>query len=587
MDKRAGLRNLRYLKWIGIVAPVVFLLALEAVHLAILDPAFGAEASNLLASGLATVAAVSFGLVLFFYIEDWQRATVRQNRDMGVVTAVSLAIQGELDVDQVMQAALDAVVAETHPTEASIHLPAIEPGRDRARRVTYEAPNRLHTDGLSDPERTVEIPLATGASSVGHLRLTVPVRGGDRLPSAGALRMVGNQIGAALQIGQLVGDLQRRKTEGHTLYQTLLQIGNQAPLSEIITTIVSGARDRLAADTGRMCLTESMLNDFQGQQDLDGIIDGGVACICPEEERLLDAGTHEHRCRTRVHGAFPHVLEASIWSPGESFGELWIAREHGDHPFTERDRGYLMTLAGLAAIAISAARLRERERQGATLAERDRIARELHDSLAQVLGSTHLRLRALVARPEVAVQTRTATELTDLADVAEEAYRDVREAILGLREASRPRGLMESLAAYLEKYTHQSGIKAVLDTTLAEELSLPTDSELQVIRVIQEALTNVRKHARAGTARIRIASGEPGGMLTIVIEDDGRGFDPSAVTITRDGGFGVQTMRERIELVGGTLRVDSAPGRGTKVIAMVPMPSVAPGSRTAQPGTAE
>jgi two-component system sensor histidine kinase DegS len=76
-------------------------------------------------------------------------------------------------------------------------------------------------------------------------------------------------------------------------------------------------------------------------------------------------------------------------------------------------------------------------------------------------------------------------------------------------------------------------------------------------------------------------------MLTIVIEDDGRGFDPSAVTITRDGGFGVQTMRERIELVGGTLRVDSAPGRGTKVIAMVPMPSVAPGSRTAQPGTAE
>jgi two-component system nitrate/nitrite sensor histidine kinase NarX len=100
---------------------------------------------------------------------------------------------------------------------------------------------------------------------------------------------------------------------------------------------------------------------------------------------------------------------------------------------------------------------------------------------------------------------------------------------------------------------------------------------VQVIRVIQEALTNVRKHARAGSARIRVASGEPGGMLTIVIEDDGRGFDPGGTAVHRDGGFGVQTMRERIELVGGTLRVDSAPGRGTRVMAMVPLaPAVTP-----------
>ncbi len=570
MDQHAGPRTLRYLKWIGIVAPALFLLALQAVHATVLVSAFGADAANLLSSGLAVVAAVGFGLVLFFNIEATQRETVRQNRDMAVVTGVSLAIQGELDVDQVMRAALLSIAQETRAGHISIHVPAIEPGHHVDRRQVYDDPRRAARDGLSTPERAVEIPLGTGPNLLGHLKLTVPESRAERLPSPEALHTIGNLLAGAIQIGQLVGDLQRRKYEGHTLYQTLLQIGSQAPLSEIIATIVNGARDRLGADVGRMCLTEAILNDFAGQQDLAAAVADGVACQCPP---VGDGRGREHSCGVGTAADFAHSLQATIWSPGEAYGDLWIA-SHSGEPFSERDRGYLMTMAGLAAIAITAARLREHERQSAILAERDRIARELHDSMAQVLGSTHLRLRALLSKPDLAPLPRVSTELTDLADVAEEAYRDVREAILGLREASRDRGLIESLAAYVEKYSHQSGVRTMLDTTIEGDLSLPSDSEIQIIRVIQEALTNVRKHARATTARIRITNGEPAGMLTIVIEDDGRGFDPSRSMIHRDGGFGVQTMRERIELVGGTLRVDSAPGRGTRVIAMVPLTPV-------------
>ena len=131
--------------------------------------------------------------------------------------------------------------------------------------------------------------------------------------------------------------------------------------------------------------------------------------------------------------------------------------------------------------------------------------------MAQVLGSTHLRLRGLLARPDLADRAARLAELADLADVAEEAYRDVREAILGLREASRPRGLVESLAAYLEKYSASSPASRPSSRRgRGRSGRLPTSSEIQVIRVIQEALTNVRKHARATTARIRIASGEAG-----------------------------------------------------------------------------
>jgi two-component system nitrate/nitrite sensor histidine kinase NarX len=262
-------------------------------------------------------------------------------------------------------------------------------------------------------------------------------------------------------------------------------------------------------------------------------------------------------------------LRVPVWIPGELLGELSLARQAG-LPFTERDRRYLVTLGGITAIAIAAARLRANERQGAILAERDRIARELHDSLAQVLGSTHLRLRVLLARPELTEQPAVTAELEALADVCEEAYRDVREAILGLREASQGRGLLAALAAYLEKFSQQSAIPVDLEATVAEEPALSTSAEIQVIRVIQEALTNVRKHARATRAHVRVSEAAVGDALVIVIEDDGRGFDPTVSRIHRDGGYGVATMRERVELVGGTLRIDSTPRHGTRVVATVP-----------------
>jgi len=195
-----------------------------------------------------------------------------------------------------------------------------------------------------------------------------------------------------------------------------------------------------------------------------------------------------------------------------------------------------------------------------------------------VLGSTHLRLRAQLARPDLVDRPRVAAELKELAEITEEAYRDVREAILGLREASRSRGLLESLDAFLQKYSHQSCVHATLETELDHEPDLPTRTEIQVIRVIQEALANVRKHARATQAKVRVAADGPAGGLTIVIEDNGRGFDPGTTAVHRDGGYGLQTMRERMELTGGTLRVDSAPGRGTRVVAILPETPRVPGS---------
>jgi two-component system nitrate/nitrite sensor histidine kinase NarX len=213
--------------------------------------------------------------------------------------------------------------------------------------------------------------------------------------------------------------------------------------------------------------------------------------------------------------------------------------------------------------------MREGVRQRAVLNERTRIAREMHDSLAQVLGAVHLRLRALETGVGTLDDEQVVAEVEALADVCAEAYRDVREAILGLRDANRhaERGLEDNLRAYLEAYSTQNGISARFANEVGHEVSLSPRAEVHVIRIVQEALTNVRKHARARSVLVSIRGTET--STSFVVADDGIGFDPEAATGSQEG-YGLFTMRDRAALLGGTVQVDSAPGRGTTVAASVP-----------------
>lgn len=572
MDDLVGLRDLRRLRLVGVVAPIVFIAAFEAFRVAVIDAALDPPASNIAAAALGVVAALVFGLVIFFHIDRAQREVVRRNRDLAIVNDVAAATQGELDVDAVLRAALERLVEATGAVEATatLHPMDVESGPDRE--VVVAPPDRSG-DALASPEATVELPLVASGTTVARLRLKTRTDRLEDLPSREALRMIADQLATALHIGQLVEDLNSRRLDGHTFYRALIEVSNQVPLTESLTTLVEGARDRLAADESRVCLTPAVLDALELGSAAEATITDGVICEAPaapgvEPGTGTEAELRRHGCQIGQADGHAATLRVPLWASGELLGDLWVARRAGPL-FTERDRRYLLTLAGIAAIAIAGARMRQQERQGAILAERDRIARELHDSLAQVLGSTHLRLRHLLAGGQLEGRPRVSAELEDLADVTEEAYRDVREAILGLRQAGRPRGFLEALQAYVDKYAIQSGIEVKLETSTSSQTALAFSSEIQVLRMIQEALTNVRKHARAATARVRVSDAIPDGLM-IVVEDDGRGFDPGEMRVQRDGGYGLETMRERIELVGGNLRVDSSPNHGTRVIAIVP-----------------
>jgi two-component system nitrate/nitrite sensor histidine kinase NarX len=373
---------------------------------------------------------------------------------------------------------------------------------------------------------------------------------------------------AHAETAQVVTDLRRRQREGHGFYDVLLRISNQDGLADILAAVARHARDLLASDDASVCLNDATTRSVQLDPTLSGAasLQEGI-CILPGADGSF--GFHDLRDvrSLRSSPGFSESLQVPIQSPDRALGDLWIGRRSAA-PFSERDRQFLATLSDLASIAVTSARMRESERQGAILAERERIARELHDSLAQVLGVVHLRLRALGSHEDVEGTAAIALELTELADICEEGYRDARGAILDLHHSSRTdRDLLDSLRAYLDKYSHQCGIAISLDTTPEHDLVLPPSSEIQIIRVIQEALTNVRKHSGAASAVVRITQAD--GTVTFAIEDNGRGFDPSDALLDRDG-FGLHAMRQRMELIGGTLLTDSASGRGTRVVATVP-----------------
>ncbi len=250
---------------------------------------------------------------------------------------------------------------------------------------------------------------------------------------------------------------------------------------------------------------------------------------------------------------------------------LWATRR--GRPFEEADQRTIDTLAQLGRLAQDHARMAASQREAAVLTERVRIAREMHDSLAQVLSVTHMRLWATSSRPGVPAATQS--ELRELAGICHEAHTDVRESIFGLRETARTdRPLIEGLDRCLEAFERQARIEARLVIEDGARLELGGTSSAHVLRLVQEALTNVRKHAGADTATVRVA--RDGDTTVLTVEDDGCGFDPREAADA--GRFGLHTMRERAEAAAGDLTVDSRPGQGTRIVVRLPSPRPAQGS---------
>ncbi|MGZ6143402.1 MAG: sensor histidine kinase, partial [Myxococcales bacterium] len=202
--------------------------------------------------------------------------------------------------------------------------------------------------------------------------------------------------------------------------------------------------------------------------------------------------------------------------------------------------------------------------------ERRRVARELHDETSQSLAALVMRIRAALAdAPEGPLRAK----LIDAAALAVRTLDEVHRMIVDLRPSVLDDlGLKSAIVWYAERNLKTRGIAVRCEFADLDE-RLPPQHETAVFRVVQEAMNNIARHAGAESVLIQAAVKD--GALSVEVEDDGEGFDPSAIAATpTDGrGWGLLGMRERVEMLGGTLRIDSAKGRGTHVALTMPLSS--------------
>lgn len=236
--------------------------------------------------------------------------------------------------------------------------------------------------------------------------------------------------------------------------------------------------------------------------------------------------------------------------------------------FDEEDLFTVQTIAGQVAVALENARLLEAERQLRDLSitdERNRMAREIHDTLAQGFMGIIMHLRAM----QGAADNQTAHFHRQQAEeLARESLQEARRSVWNLRpQPLEGKGLAGALAAEANGLRQRTGIQVDLQTE-GDVDRLPSAVEAALLRIAQEALHNIAKYAEASTVSIRLTGGD---AVSLVVADNGVGFDPAAAPAPGGGGFGLKSMAERARLLGGHLVVETAPGQGCCVIVRIPV----------------
>jgi len=238
-------------------------------------------------------------------------------------------------------------------------------------------------------------------------------------------------------------------------------------------------------------------------------------------------------------------------------------------PVADRDLERLTATFNAMLESLSTYRRRLREMAARNLdaaeEERKRLARELHDDTAQTLAALLLRLRLARHTTDATARDRLLDEVRE--EIANALDR-VRRFARGLRPPALDMlGLDAALEAHARSLQEASGLRIEVESTRIAGLLAP-EAELALYRIVQEALANVLRHARARRARVRLA--RSGSHVIATVEDDGVGFDPARAFA--EGGLGLFGMRERAAYIGGQVEIDSRPGQGTRITARIPIP---------------
>jgi len=439
-------------------------------------------------------------------------------------------------------------------------------------------PNRAPTPGVRQNiiKAVMSVPLMSANRVVGVMGLAYDIDAGrifDENKSS-LLQSFAQLASIALDNARLFTEADQRTLQVQTLYHADEEIYRHLETDEVLRALVDVAVDILRADKSVLWVWDAEQQQL-GPKAARGFMPetlekmiftrdmGLVGHVATYAEPIVVRDTTSNR---RVDWAitYPERIRSFIHVPimiaGKVFG-VFSVNYTEPRAFNEDDLRLILALAQRAALAIENARLYEQAQQAATLEERQRLARELHDAVTQTLFAASIIADVLprLAQINPAEADRRIRELRDL---TRGALAEMRTLLLELR----PQALSE---AALHELLHQLGEattgRARVPVTVTAELhcDLPVDVKIALYRIAQEAVNNIAKHANASQVDVTLRCVNDGETLELCIADDGIGFDPAQ---TLPDNLGLRIMRERAEEIGATLTLVSQLQRGTQVV---------------------
>lgn len=469
--------------------------------------------------------------------ERTQQALEEANRRLEAVGSVLK----RATVAENLEQALSAVVQEVANTL----------GMDAA--ITIEGVRAVSPGFIGTPERLYELALP-GLEGKLEVCLPRPLSEGEK----SFLEVLVAEVAGALD------SVRSRTRDLLTLYEVDQALRAEANLEKLLARLLERIVEWAGAEGGGVFLLDE--ENFLQPQVMQGLSLASHAFL-PEgawKQALLKPEFVQKDLLALPLGTGNSDSEKTLERSAQTAIGLLLVR--GEADTLNQKLPFLRFLASQVALAIRNAQAYLRAEALALTEERNRIAREIHDGIAQALAFMALKLdlseRLLGSDTERALQ-----ELHLVKDTMRAQIREVRRSIFALRPIDLERyGFLESVRRYATAFAEQAGFRVRLD--LPEKLELSQASELVFFRVLQEALTNAAKHARPGLVQIRLQpSGERGGVLEIA--DNGKGFT-SGISESGMGGFGLTQMRERVEARGGHFSVSSEAEKGTTVRAELP-----------------
>lgn len=373
----------------------------------------------------------------------------------------------------------------------------------------------------------------------------------------------------------------QRTDELSAAFEFSQEIVRQLDIDELLHSVAQRAQDLMQGNAASVCVLDNSGNALElvaeSGSDPDHLglrqsASRGIALsVIQQQQTVLTEGKCAN-CGFLHHYPGSACIATPMRVGDRALGALCVIRPQ--RPFDGDESRALRLLANAAAIGLENARLiaagKKQAEENALLAERERLAAELHDNLAQTLGAAQFSAGRLAQQLNPNTGQETQARLAELQSTLQEAYAQARVALTGLHETPpNDIAFMARVRKLFADFEGQTGVSVCLDDIEGVGSSLSVVTQKQVLHILGEALTNIRRHAQAGQVRLTICREE--NAISFTVEDDGRGFDPER--INGQNHLGLAIMHARAKRCRGDLHINSVPAQGTQIRATFPIRS--------------